>query len=184
MGPALRRLKLDRAIKEQQAVLVWAEVVGPANARHSWAQRLARGVLHVQAGSPAWAQELEMLKPQILERLNRRLQTPPGDPLVTDIRFQTGAAAPPVAGEGPRRTPPATRADAVSLARHELIKIEQTVAEITDPDLRGQLERSFVALAKVAAWRARRGWRACPDCGRLYRGHARYCALCPRPRKD
>ena len=52
----------------------WPEVVGEAIARQAWPLRLARdGTLHVATSSSTWANELEFLAPEILERLTVRL---------------------------------------------------------------------------------------------------------------
>lgn len=52
---------------------VWAEVVGPQTAQHAQPLRLRQGVLEVRVDHPVWMQQLQLLKPRILEQLNRAI---------------------------------------------------------------------------------------------------------------
>lgn len=176
--PVLKRLHLDQAVKEHLAVMVWAEVVGATNARHSWAQRVRQGVLTVGTSSAAWAQELTLLKPDILARLNRRL----GEEVIRDIRFSAGRARATTEAEG--GTPPSRRdrlpatPEAINLPRETIQKIEHAVQSIADPELKRSLERALIALEKTAEWKTRQGWKTCPRCGHPYPGYRRTCPEC------
>jgi hypothetical protein len=58
----------------------WPDAVGETVARNAWPARLARdGTLHVNAGSSAWAFELQQLESEIVSRLREVLgETAPG----------------------------------------------------------------------------------------------------------
>jgi hypothetical protein len=58
----------------------WPDAVGETVARNAWPARLARdGTLHVNAGSSAWAFELQQLESEIVGRLREVLgETAPG----------------------------------------------------------------------------------------------------------
>lgn len=79
----------------------WSEIVGPLLSSKTAPGRLKNGVLTVLVANHAWAQELQLKKPFLLERANASL----GTGTVSDIRFSVaplpeeetpdGASAPP-----------------------------------------------------------------------------------------
>lgn len=71
---------------------VWAEVVGPQTAQHAQPFRLRGGVLEVLVDHPVWMQQLQLLKPRILERLNRAI----APALLEDIHLRHGRPEVPV----------------------------------------------------------------------------------------
>ena len=84
----------------------WNKVVGEDSADASYPEDLKNEVLSVRCRSTAWATQLRLLAPQILEKINQ--QHP--DVLVSEIRF-IGPTAPSwkkgsrsVPGRGPRDT--------------------------------------------------------------------------------
>ena len=84
----------------------WNKVVGEDSAEASYPEELKNEVLSVRCRSTAWATQLRLLGPQILEKINQ--QHP--DVLVSEIRF-VGPTAPSwkkgsrsVPGRGPRDT--------------------------------------------------------------------------------
>ena len=84
----------------------WHKVVGEDSAEASYPEELKNEVLSVRCRSTAWATQLRLLAPQILEKINQ--QHP--DVLVSEIRL-VGPTAPSwkkgsrsVPGRGPRDT--------------------------------------------------------------------------------
>ncbi len=53
--------------------LAWPETVGPAIAACSQPVGEREGVIKVACASAVWAQELDLLQPEIVSQLNRRL---------------------------------------------------------------------------------------------------------------
>jgi len=75
-------LALDRAqgAWEPQSLLaevqrIWREVVGPAIASEARPTRERAGVLTVSCSASVWAQELDLMGPSIVGRLNARLRS-------------------------------------------------------------------------------------------------------------
>lgn len=69
---------------------VWAEAVGEVFAPHVTATALtADGVLTVTCDAAVWAQELDLLAPEVIDRLNAAL----GPGLVRTLRPQATASA-------------------------------------------------------------------------------------------
>jgi len=76
----------NRVVRQHRALVEWDDAVGAIIARNARPIRIDRDVLVVIVASPAWAQELSMMKETIIGRLNGRL----GEPLIHDIRFIQG----------------------------------------------------------------------------------------------
>lgn len=88
MKDALRRtldaLGLRKQIREAGAAQVWAEVVGERIDRVTRVVAVRDGVIYLSVESPTWSQELSLMKPEIIDKLNERL----GEKVITDIRFR------------------------------------------------------------------------------------------------
>ena len=73
LGNAMRTTGLGKRLEEYQAVEAWAEVVGDLVAEHSKATSIREGTLFVDVTSSVWMQELQLLRGEIIERLNEHL---------------------------------------------------------------------------------------------------------------
>ena len=51
----------------------WASIVGDVLAAHTRVERLADGVLTISTESPAWTQQVQFLRPQLLEKVRQTL---------------------------------------------------------------------------------------------------------------
>ena len=65
----------------------WEEAVGPAVAAEAEPVAARAGVVTVRCRSAVWAQELTLLAPDLVGRLNAAI----GDDLVTELRVTAGA---------------------------------------------------------------------------------------------
>ena len=86
----LAKSGLGKRLDVSQVVERWAEVVGPQIAAVTRAEAVnAEGTLWVRVASSAWANELSLMAPRILGKLNqdRRGQ-------IREIRWLTGLSAP------------------------------------------------------------------------------------------
>jgi len=70
LGGVFRKLGLTEEVARQGAVQRWEEVVGERIAEVSRATSVAGGVLFVQVASSAWLNELNLMRQDILARLN------------------------------------------------------------------------------------------------------------------
>ena len=63
---------LDERLKQAAVIEEWAGLVGPQVARVTEPQSIARdGTLFVRVATAAWAQELQMQTPMVLEKLRQ-----------------------------------------------------------------------------------------------------------------
>jgi len=79
----LENLGIERKIKEYDAVLRWNEVVGEKIASVTEAVKIEKGVLVVRVQNGPWRNELNLLKNDVIEKMNTVL----GEKLVQEIRF-------------------------------------------------------------------------------------------------
>ena len=74
LGIAVRRFLADRGWQTEVSVGTvlgrWEEVVGPELAAHCTPEGFAEGELRVRADSTAWATQVRLLAPRLVERLN------------------------------------------------------------------------------------------------------------------
>jgi len=66
---ALDKWKLTKPIKRHEVLEKWESVAGPQLAARSRAVRFQGGNLLVEVDHPAWIQELNFLKPKLLEKI-------------------------------------------------------------------------------------------------------------------
>ena len=94
---------LARLDPEQRIALwrAWDEAVGEPIASHARPERLEDGVLVVAVSSHTWAQELQLLKRDLIANVNRVF----GDARVRDVFFVTAAAEPAVRAQPGRQAP-------------------------------------------------------------------------------
>jgi predicted nucleic acid-binding Zn ribbon protein len=82
----LKGLEIDRRIDEGKALGLWPEAAGDKLAKKTRAVSVVRGRMTVECRSGAWANECRMLKPKLLEKLNKGL----GREVIKDIVFRAG----------------------------------------------------------------------------------------------
>jgi predicted nucleic acid-binding Zn ribbon protein len=111
----------------------WDRTVGPAIARHAQPQGLRAGKLSLVVDSPAWMQQLSLLKPELIEKLNRDL----GRATVKDITLKLGEVAP------GNRISPEEELPRAALSAEEREKIEGYVKDIGEPSIRDAIRRLF-----------------------------------------
>lgn len=130
---------LGDKLSRYQAWLVWDQLVGAQIARRARPLRLRQGVLEVQVDHPVWMQQLQMLKPKILEKLNERIPNAG----ITDIYLRKGhpgrAVSMPKEEEDPG--PPAWKK--IELSHEERQAIETGLEELADPQLKAEMRRLF-----------------------------------------
>ncbi|MCR4402490.1 MAG: DUF721 domain-containing protein [Firmicutes bacterium] len=148
----LRRLGVLRRARRARAVDLWAEVVGPTAARASRATRCRDGVLFVVVESSVWANELSLLKADIVKKLNKLL----GKGTIVDVRFHTRGSInagnrDSRAGEHPGRKGGETTVGQTAsrarrgLSRSEMEEISVLSATIADPEVRAAFARAALA---------------------------------------
>jgi predicted nucleic acid-binding Zn ribbon protein len=170
----MSNLDLGGKLKEQLALSAWARVAGKVVGAHTRAEAVRDGVLIVATDTPAWAQELQMRRRELLGKL----ETAVGVGVIREIHFRSGfrRKAEPGAAEGKR---PAE----IVLPAQQTKEITRASERISDPALRAKAERAFASLARIGEWRRESGWRRCGRCGQWQRTGKRWCASCTHERR-
>jgi hypothetical protein len=133
---------LDERLRQYRAMLVWDEVVGPQIAAHTRPDRIRDGILEVGVDQPTWMQQLQLLKPQILAKLNARL----GDACLREIFLKRGSIAPRPAASGMKQAP---RWRGVVLPAEEIAEMRALLATVSDAELRQELENLLMQQARL-----------------------------------
>ena len=85
-GPLKKFLKsagLVKGIAQQNAMETWSDVVGKNVSNNTEPIGVEHGILTVKTETPAWRQELQFQKKQIIDTLNKKLNKK----VIKDIRF-------------------------------------------------------------------------------------------------
>ena len=85
-GPIKKFLKtagLEKGIAQQSAIELWPDAVGENVSKNTEPVSVEHGTMTVKTETPAWRQELQFQKKQIIETLNKKLNKK----VIKDIRF-------------------------------------------------------------------------------------------------
>ena len=137
----LRSLGLDQRLQQYRAMVIWDEVVGAQIASQTRPVKIRGNVLEVCVEQAAWMQQLQLMKPQILKRLNAEL----GEGQIEEIFLKKGRI-PPREQNVPAQ-PPQWRA--ARLSPEEQGEITRLLQDIEDPDLRERLEGMLSKQARL-----------------------------------
>jgi hypothetical protein len=104
-------LRLPAAATQVRLIRSWEEIVGPLLSGKTAPGRIRNGVLTIFVPNHTWAQELQLSKPVLLERI----QSAAGREKVREIRFTVDSGScPPATAKTPEEAggPPEPEADA------------------------------------------------------------------------
>jgi predicted nucleic acid-binding Zn ribbon protein len=83
---AVKASRIDVDLDAYRLWQQWEDVVGAAIAQNTRPEAIKGKLLLVNVSSAPWMQQLQFLKPELIQKLNQTL----GKELVEDIRFQIG----------------------------------------------------------------------------------------------
>jgi len=136
---ALRRLDLDAKMQGYAAWGVWEKAVGETIAQQAQPAFMRGGTLFVKCASSAWMQQLQFMKGQICEQLNRLL----GKDVIKDIRFQMGMIDRPAQGAS------SAKDHKVVLDAAEQARIDEALRPLADPEMREIARRIMIKEASA-----------------------------------
>ncbi len=142
----LKSLEIDVPLKTYSIVGAWNEIVGESVAGHSQPRSIRNQILFIDVAHPTWMQQLQFLKPTLLDQVNAFL----GEPLIRDIRFKLGKVSPP--DPAPRKT---LLMEDELLDQGTLDRIENHLKEIEDEEVKMRLRTILINSAKLERTRSK-----------------------------
>ncbi len=131
LGRILKARGMQSRLYEYRIFSQWERTVGQGIARHARPVSLRGRKLILVVDSPAWMQQLSLMKPEIREKLNAGL----GRESVREITLRLGEVAAPDRQDSPEEE------SGAALTPEEREKIEQYVHAVGDDDTRESLKR-------------------------------------------
>ncbi len=126
----LDNLGIAHKIEQHRIWLVWEDAVGTQIAQNAVPARIRNNVLEVKVAHAVWMQQLQLLKPRLIEQINKHL----GDTPISDLYFRRGQVGRDAKPEvKPVRELP-------ELTVEELDGIHQLTKRIADDEVRAALE--------------------------------------------
>ncbi|MEZ4600131.1 MAG: DUF721 domain-containing protein [Syntrophotaleaceae bacterium] len=147
----LEKRGLNERMRRYRAWQLWEKVVGPQIAARARPARMREDVLEVWVDHGVWMQQLQLLKPKLIARLNAAL----GEPLIRDLYLRQGGPRANHANVAPK--PAELGWQKADLSVEEESRIEQTVANLADVELRDRLRELLRRQAKLAKTREKTG---------------------------
>jgi len=142
-----KSLEIDVPLKTYSILGAWNEIVGESVAAHSQPRTIRNRILFIDVAHPTWMQQLQFLKPTLLEKINTFL----GESLIQDIRFKLGRILSEVSA------PPKTFSiEEEKLDKATLNRIEGLLQEMDDEALRNSLREVMIKGAKLQHYRKKR----------------------------
>jgi len=126
LGPLIKDLGLEDALKLYRIQHSWKKFVGEPLASHSFPAALKGGLLFVNVNSPAWLQQAGYFKTKMIEKL--------GGFGVSDMRLKLGRLEPPARKERTSVLPPRVEPDPAI--------VEELISAIEDDELREAARRA------------------------------------------
>lgn len=133
----LKSRGMQSRLQEYRISGQWVRAVGPAIARHAQPLTLRGDRLMLVVDSPAWMQQLSLMKPEIIGKLNNTL----GVQTVREITLKLGEiASPPMqlpAGEGAAPEITAAERERIELYLHDIAdgQVREAMRRIIEKDL-------------------------------------------------
>ncbi|MEA3464676.1 MAG: DUF721 domain-containing protein [Thermodesulfobacteriota bacterium] len=126
----LGNLGISNKIEQHRIWAVWEEAVGKQVAQYATPARIRNNVLEIKVIHPVWMQQLQLLKPRLLQQINAHL----GDTPITDLYLRRGQIKkePLIVAEP---TAPLPELDA-----QELNRIHQLTNQVQDDEVRSAIE--------------------------------------------
>ena len=130
---------LSDQLSRYQAWLVWDQLVGEQIALRARPLRLRQTVLEVQVDHPVWMQQLQMLKPKILEKIQQQIPNAG----ITDIYLRKSNAPSTSNRPQPKESEQPLKWKSIELNAAEKQQIEAELGELNNLELRDEMRRLF-----------------------------------------
>ncbi len=142
----IKTLEIDVPLKTYSILGAWNEIVGESVAGHSQPRSIRNQILFIDVAHPTWMQQLQFLKPTLLDQVNAFL----GEPLIQDIRFKLGKVSP-----TPPPPPKTLLMEDEPLDQGTLDRIESLLQKIDDQEVKMRLRNLLIKGANLERARSK-----------------------------
>ncbi len=80
----LKKTGVKQKLKANSTHLVWREVVGDKISQNVETKEIRNGVLFLEAKTPVWRNEIQLIKNNIIDKLNKKLK----NNIIKDLRIK------------------------------------------------------------------------------------------------
>lgn len=80
----LKKTGVKQKLKANSTHLVWREVVGDKISQNVETKEIRNGVLFLEAKTPVWRNEIQLIKNNIINKLNKKLK----NNIIKDLRIK------------------------------------------------------------------------------------------------
>lgn len=134
LGKVLKKRNIPHTSTNRRILDLWTEAVGPQISARTLPESLKRGTLYVRVSSSVWLHQLQFLKEEILDKLNALS----GKDGIRTLHLSIGDIPAPAAQMAhPSSAPPSL----APLGKRDREMMQESLAAVTDPELREILER-------------------------------------------
>ena len=151
--------QLESALLTGTLSRYWKHIFEGPIAKNSWPTSIRNRVLYVETGSPAWAQQLDLMKGELIKKLNSFL----GQEKIVDLRFKPGG----------KREKEHDR----EKSWKRLSSKDQSEKNVNVEDLIKEQEVWQKSLMKA-------GGKLCRECGLVFLGKEPLCRFCSREKTE
>jgi hypothetical protein len=146
LGETLKSLDIDVPLRSYSIWGAWKEIVGESVAHQTQPRSIRNRILFIDVSHPTWMQQLQFLKPTLLEKINTFLR----EPLIQDIRFRLGKISQAIPALSKAHSLKDEKLDHVTLDR-----IESIIQKIEDQEVKKSLRNVLIKGAKLEQYRKR-----------------------------
>ena len=178
----IRSLGMGHKYKTQMIFFYWDQIVGEGIAAKAVPAKVSFGTLFLTAKNSVWANNLLLMKLDLLEKINAFL----GEKIIKDIRFKGTSWENEETEEETAEQPEEKSLDIrkIPLSAQERAAARDICSSIEDPELRKRLERLYEKDLKRRKYTAEKGYHPCRICGVLCPPEESCCNACSRMERE
>lgn len=171
LSNTLKNSNMESRILENICLLSWDEVVGERISAAAQPDGVRDGVIFVKTKSPTWANELIFYKPEIINKLNAKVNKN----VIKDIIFKAGKIKKEKTVKA-NKTYSNLKVDEIELSDEEIEFINKTVSSAGNAS--NDLFKLMETGLKLDKWKLLNGWTPCKVCSSLQNEPDGVCIFC------
>ena len=175
----IKKMNIGKEFSNHMVLYYWPKIVGENLARQVVPVKVEYKKLIVKPSHPAWADQVRLLEPDIVKKVNAYL----GEYVINGIGYTSFA---PEAtwdiSEHQEEKKLGEELATVSLPHEEIAQITQECGQLENDTLMQKYTQLGIYIKKYHKYRSAKGWHKCltEDCSGMCQQQEKYCAICKR----